>query len=216
MSNNRELEGHRYSLGEEIANSITHGIGVLLSIVGLIVLIVFAIHHGNMWNIVSFSVFGSTLIILYLASTLYHGIPNPSAKRFLKILDHSAIFLLIAGTYTPFLLGSLRGAWGWSLFGIIWGLAIAGIAFKFVFIHKYQKISVGIYVFMGWLVVIAFKQILTHVPSVSLTFMIAGGLSYTIGVIFYASRKLPYNHAIWHLFVLSGSIFHFFSVLYSL
>jgi hemolysin III len=152
MSNKPNYKIHRYTVGEEIANSITHGIGLALSIAGLVILIVFAVSYGNIWHIVSFSIFGSTLIILYLASTLYHSIPKPSVKRIFRIIDHSAVFLLIAGTYTPFLLGSLRGAWGWSLFGIIWGLTIIGIVLKSVCISKYQKVSVAIYIFMGWLV----------------------------------------------------------------
>ena len=206
-----------YTLGEEIANSISHGIGTLLSIAGLVVMVVLAVTHGDAWHVVSFSIFGATLIVLYLASTLYHSLPMPRVKQILKRLDHSAIFLLIAGTYTPFMLVSLRGAWGWSIFGVVWGLALAGILLKIFFsISKYEKASVGLYVFMGWLCVIAAKQFLANVPQVSLILLVFGGLSYTIGVVFYVWDRLPYNHAVWHLFVLGGSIFHFFSVLNTL
>ncbi|KAA3610943.1 MAG: hemolysin III family protein [Calditrichaeota bacterium] len=201
------------SFGEELANSISHGFGVVLSIAGLVVLIIAAATHGTVWHLVSFSIFGSTLIILYLASTLYHSIPKLAWKRILKKFDHAAIFLLIAGSYTPFMLVNLRGAWGWSMFGVIWGLAITGVVLKMFFAHKYAKISTAIYVIMGWLCVIAFKQMLMHVPVFSLKLLIAGGLSYTGGVVFYVWKRLPYNHAIWHGFVLGGSILHFFSVL---
>ena len=207
---------NQYTVGEEIANSITHGIGTALSIAGLVILIIVAESYENIWHIVSFSIFGSTLIILYLTSTLYHSIQRPSGKKILKTMDHSAIFLLIAGTYTPFLLVSLRGVWGWSLFGVIWGLAVVGIVIKSVYISKFQKASVVIYILMGWLIIIAFRELLNHLHFTSLIFLIVGGLFYTTGVIFYVWRKLPYNHAIWHLFVLGGSIFHYFSVLYSL
>ena len=202
-----------YSLGEEIANSISHGIGAALSIAGLVVLIVSAVAHGDAWHVVSFSIFGRTLILLYLASTLYHSFPQLKVKRVLRKFDHAAIFLLIAGTYTPFMLVSLRGPWGWSLFGVIWGLAITGVVLKMYFVHRFPKLSTAIYVLMGWLCVIAAKQMLIQVPPISITFLVIGGLSYTIGVVFYAWKKLPYNHAIWHLFVLGGSVMHFFSVL---
>ncbi len=202
-----------YSFAEELVNSISHGIGALLSVVGLVVLIVSAVMHGTVWHVVSFTIFGSTLIILYFASTLYHSLPNPSWKTFLKKLDHAAIFLLIAGSYTPFMLVNLRGPWGWSIFGVIWGLALAGVILKMFFVHKFSRLSTVIYVFMGWLCVIAFKQMLLYVPETSLILLIAGGLAYTTGVIFYAWKKLPFNHAIWHGFVLGGSVLHFFSIL---
>ncbi len=215
MYNNQNNQVNQYTVGEEIANSISHGIGTLLSIAGLIVLIVIAALHGNAWHIVSFSIFGSTLIILYLASTLYHSLTNPSAKIVFKKIDHSAIFLLIAGSYTPFMLVNLRGAWGWSIIGIIWALAIAGIVLKFCCISKFPKISVALYLFMGWLSIIAFKEMINNIPHLSIILIIMGGLSYTVGVIFYIWRKLPYNHAVWHIFVLSGSVFHYFAVLNS-
>lgn len=206
----------QYTLGEEIANGITHGIGVLLSIAGLVLLIIFATMHGNAWHIVSFSIFGSTLIVLYLASTLYHSLPKPSVKMIFKRIDHSAIFLLIAGTYTPFTLIHLRGAWGWTIFGIIWSLAIAGIILKIFTVTRYRKLSLILYISMGWLCVIAFNEMINKIPSLSLTLLIIGGMIYTLGVGFYIWKKLPYGHAIWHLFVLGGSTLHFFAVLSSL
>jgi len=202
-----------YSTAEEIVNSVSHGIGALLSIAGLVILIVFASLYGNSWHIVSFSIYGSTLIVLYVASTLYHSIPRPTAKKVLMKLDHSAIFLLIAGTYTPFVLVSLRGAWGWTLFGIVWALAIAGITMKAITIFRFRKLSVVLYLLMGWLGLVAIKELVTAVPHFSLMLLIIGGLSYTAGVIFYACRKIPFNHGIWHAFVLCGSILHFLAVL---
>lgn len=203
----------RYTLGEEIANSVTHGLGVILSIVGLVVLIMDAMATGSTRHVVSVVIFGSSLILLYLASTLYHSLPAPAAKRVFKLLDHSAIFLLIAGTYTPFTLIVLPPAWGWSIFGIIWSLAFLGILFKLAWISRFPKVSLIIYITMGWLCVVAIHQIVANLSGTSLSLLIAGGLSYTVGTIFYAWRSLPYSHAIWHLFVLGGSIAHFFSVL---
>jgi len=204
------------SISEEIVNGITHGIGVLLSIAGLVLLIVQAVRYGNAWHVVSYSIFGSTMVILYLASTLYHSIQHTKIKAFLKIIDHSAIFLLIAGSYTPFLLVSLRGPWGWTLFGIIWGLAIIGIIFKSIYIHRFRILSVFIYIAMGWLVVIAMPQIIHILNRNSLVFLIIGGFSYTLGTIFYAFQKIPFGHGVWHLFVLGGTITHFFAVYYIL
>jgi hemolysin III len=202
--------------GEEIANSITHGIGAGLSVVGLIVLVVLATLYGDVWRIVSFSIYGATLIILYLASTLYHSFRNKRVKKIFKILDHSTIFLLIAGTYTPFLLISLRGVWGWILFGVIWGLSVSGIVFKALFIDRFRKLSVLIYILMGWLCVVAIKQMVVRIPLGGLIGLTAGGVLYTTGVIFYAWRKLKFSHAIWHLFVLGGSICHYFSIFFYL
>jgi hemolysin III len=150
---------------------------------------------------------------LYTASTLYHAVISPRVKRALRIFDHSAIYLLIAGTYTPFLLVSLRGPWGWSLFGVIWGLALAGVLFKFWFVERFVILSTAVYIAMGWLVVIAAKPVITHVPFTALIWLLAGGLAYTGGVIFFAAKRIPYSHAIWHLFVLAGSICHYFAVL---
>ncbi len=197
---------------EELANTLSHAVGVALSVVGLILLVVRAALYGDAWQVVSFSVFGSSLILLYLASTLYHGFKSKRIKEILRTLDHSAIYLLIAGTYTPFLLITLRGPWGWSLFGVIWGLAILGIAFKIIFGHKYEIVSTIFYVLMGWVVIIAIKPLLAALPMAGFVWLLAGGLAYTTGVIFYAWEKLPFNHAIWHGFVLVGSFFHFFAV----
>ena len=197
---------------EEIANSITHGIGLLLSIAGFVVLLVFAILRGTPIHIIACSVYGATLICLYAASTLYHAVTSPRLKRALKIFDHASIYLLIAGTYTPFLLLNLRGAWGWSLFGVVWGLAFAGILFKFWFVDHFEFLSTAVYLAMGWLVIIAAKPVLTHVPTVTLLWVLAGGLLYSSGVIFYIWKRLPYSHVIWHLFVLAGSACHYIAI----
>lgn len=202
----------RHSL-EEIANAITHGIGLLLSIAGFVVLLVLAALRGTAWHIVACSIYGATLICLYTASTLYHAVISPRVKRALRIFDHSAIYLLIAGTYTPFLLVSLRGAWGWSLLGVIWGLALVGVLFKFWFVERFAILSTAVYIAMGWLVVIAAKPVITHLPLTAIIWLLAGGLAYTGGVIFFAAKRIPYSHAIWHLFVLAGSICHYFAVL---
>ncbi|RJP16083.1 MAG: hemolysin III family protein [Candidatus Abyssobacteria bacterium SURF_5] len=206
----------QYSAGEEIFNSVTHGIGALLSVAGLAVLVVFAALHGDRWHVISFSIFGGSLICLYGASTLYHGFSRPSIKTFFKKLDHSAIFLLIAGTYTPFMLVTLRGAWGWSLFGIIWTMAVAGICIKSVSGFKFRKLSALVYLFMGWLGVVAIKEIISAAPPPTVALLVVGGLSYTAGVLFYLYRKLPFNHGIWHMFVLCGSVSHYFAVLFIL
>jgi len=213
MTSNQGLQIRQYSVGEEIVNSITHGIGAILSIVGLVFLVVLSALYSDSWHVVSFSIFGATLIVLYAASTLYHSLPNPSAKTVFKKLDHSAIFLLIAGTYTPFLLVSIRGPWGWSLFGVIWTLAIAGVTMKCINSVRFRGLSVVVYLFMGWLGLIAIRQIIAGVPSTSLILLVIGGVSYTAGTIFYACRRIPFNHGIWHVFVLCGSIMHYFSVL---
>jgi hemolysin III len=202
----------RHSL-EEIANAITHGIGLLLSIAGFVVLLVLSALRGTAWHIVACSIYGATLICLYAASTLYHAVISRRVKRALRIFDHSAIYLLIAGTYTPFLLVSLRGPWGWSLFGVIWGLALAGVLFKFWFVERFAILSTAVYIAMGWLVVIAAKPVVTHLRLTAIIWLLAGGLAYTGGVIFFAAKRIPYSHAIWHLFVLAGSICHYFAVL---
>ena len=203
----------RYSTGEEIANSIIHGLGIVLAIAGLGLLTAFASLRGDAWHIVSCSIFGATLIILYTTSTLYHAIPDPRAKAVLRVLDHSAIFLLIAGTYTPFSLVSLRGPWGWSIFGVVWGIAVLGIIFKVTMLRRWAVISVVLYLLMGWVIIIAARPLMSALAPGGLALLLAGGLAYTAGIIFYAWRKLPYHHAIWHAFVLAGSICHFFAVL---
>lgn len=204
------------SPSEEIVNAILHGIGAGLSIAALVVLIIFANIYGDTWHIVSFSIYGATLIILYLASTVYHSLPKGKWKNVLHVIDHSSIFLLIAGTYTPITLTAMRGPWGWSIFGVVWGIAFLGIILKVFWMDKLKFLSVGLYVIMGWIIVIAIKPLLESLENVSLIFLLAGGLSYTIGIIFYIWRRLKYSHGIWHLFVLAGSICHFFTVFYLL
>jgi hemolysin III len=199
---------------EEIANSASHGVALLLAAVGLPVLIVSAARHGSAATIVGASVFGATLVALYLASTLYHALPHSRAKRVWRLIDHVAIFLLIAGTYTPFTLGVLRGTWGWTLLGLVWTLAVAGILMKLVAGLSVPVLSVGLYLLMGWLVVIAAGPLLEHVPRPGLAWLVAGGLSYTVGVAFYAARRVPYAHFVWHLFVMAGSACHYIAVLF--
>ncbi len=207
---------HRYTLGEEIANSITHGIGAALSIAALVLLVAFASQHRDAWQIVSFSIYGVSLIALYLSSTLYHAFTNEKAKHFFRIMDHSCIFLLIAGTYTPPTLIAMRGSWGWTIFTLIWVMAVGGLIFETINIGKYKFISVSIYMAMGWLAIIAFKPMLATLPPGMFKWFLIGGLFYTSGIIFYIWKKVPYNHAIWHMFVLGGSITHFFAILFYL
>jgi len=202
-----------YSRGEEIANAVTHGIGTGLSVAGLTLLVVLAILYGDVSQIVSFSIYGSSLIVLYLASTLYHSFQNPPVKQVFRIIDHSAIYLLIAGTYTPFLLLCMRGAWRWALLGVVWGLAIMGIVFKAFFTNRFRKVSVLAYILMGWLCVIALREMLATIPSGGLVLLVAGGVIYTAGIVFYVWKRVPYNHAIWHLFVMGGSICHYLAIL---
>ncbi len=201
------------SVGEEIASSVTHGIGLAASIIVLPFLITVAARDGDAWRITSATIFGSSLILLYGASTLYHALPRSRAKRVFRILDHSAIYLLIAGTYTPFLLGPLRGAWGWSLFVVIWLLAIGGVVMKSTLGIRWARLSTVIYLLMGWLGVIAVKPLLDRVSPPGLLWLLGGGLAYTVGVIFYAWDRLRYGHAIWHLFVATGSVCHVVAVL---
>lgn len=204
----------RYSAREDLANSITHGTGILLSILGMCLLILLSSAYGNVWHVASCVIYGSTLVFLYTASTLYHSIHPAKAKPILRTLDHSTIFLLIAGTYTPFTLVSLRGPWGWSIFGIIWAMALVGIIFQKAMLRKGTMVSVAFYLAMGWVVVIAIRPMLSRVDAGGLVLLLLGGLSYTVGVAFYVWRRMPYNHAVWHVFVLAGSAFHFFAILF--
>ncbi len=204
----------RYSLGEEIAHAVTHGVGIPLSIAGLVILVTFSSLYGDAWHITSCTIYGVTLILCYTASTLYHGIPMPRAKQLLRQLDHASIFLLIAGTYTPFTLVNLRGPWGWTLFGLVWGIALAGMALELIARKRYKRLSISLYLGLGWLVVIAIQPMLESVGTGGLLLLLAGGLCYSLGVIFYVWKRLAYHHAVWHLFVLGGSIFHFFSILF--
>lgn len=208
------VHANRYSRAEEIANSITHGVGILLSIAGLAVMTSFASVVGTAWHIVSCSIYGATQILLYTASTLYHAIPIEKAKKVLRTLDHSAIFLLIAGTYTPFALVNLRGPWGWSLFGVVWGLAVLGIALQSYMLKQRRWVNALIYVAMGCLIVVAVRPMLSNVEPGGLLLLLAGGLAYIVGSGFYVWKKLAYNHAIWHGFVLLGSAFHYFAILF--
>ena len=200
---------------EELINSITHGIGLVLSVIGFAVLLALAIMQGTAWHIAGCTVFGLTLIFLYTASTLYHALRSPRAKHIFKIVDHSAIYLLIAGTYTPFTLVNLRGIWGWTLFAIVWTLSAIGITLKIFHIDKFKILSTLVYVLMGWLGIIAIKPLFQVVPPTGLALLFAGGFFYTFGVVFFASKRIPYNHAIWHVFVMAGSICHYFAVLYA-
>lgn len=203
-----------YSDTEEIFHTISHGIGTVLSIAGLAILVAFATLNGNGWHIASSSIYGATLILMYSASTLYHGIPHSRAKQIFQQLDHAAIYLLIAGTYTPFLLVNLRQDWGWLLFAIIWSVAITGITFELSNYKPFQRISLWLYMLMGWMIVLAIKPMLENVAAGGMVLLVAGGLAYTIGAIFYVREQLPYHHLIWHLFVLTGSSLHFFSILF--
>lgn len=202
-----------YSRKEELANSITHGVGVVLSLAALVILVADNGIQGDLWKIISLSVYGATLILMYTASTLYHSFFTVNVKQYFKIFDHSAIYLLIAGTYTPFTLIMLPGTTGLILFCVIWCLALAGIVFKVFFTGRFKILSTLIYLFMGWLVIGAFKPMVEHVPEGGLYWLMAGGLLYSLGVIFYLWKRIPYQHAIWHLFVLGGSICHFFAIL---
>jgi hemolysin III len=203
-----------YSHAEEIANAVTHGLGALLSIVALVLMVVYAARNGDAWHITSVSIYGASLILLYTVSMLYHGISSQPLKHRLQQLDHATIFLLIAGTYTPFTLVSLRGPWGWSLFGLVWGIALIGIVLELGWTHRYPRLSLAMYLGLGWIVIIAIKPMLSHVDPGGLVLLLLGGLSYSLGVFFYVRRRMTYHHAIWHLFVMGGSVLHFFSVFY--
>jgi hemolysin III len=204
-----------YTAKEEIANSVTHGIGAALSAIGLILLVTLAAVYGDGWRVVSFTIFGLSLLVLYSASTLYHSVRNPVWKRRLRVLDHASIYLLIAGSYTPFLLVHMREtSVGWLMLVIVWSMALLGIAFKTVFTGRFEIVATAAYVVMGWLALFGYREMMSAVPPGGVTLIFAGGITYTLGVIFYAWQKLPYNHAIWHLFVMGGSLFHFFAVLF--
>lgn len=201
-----------YTPREELANAITHGIGAAFSVAGLALLVTFAALRGDAWHVVSAAIFGATLVLLYTASTLYHSFHDAEVKRTLRKFDHAGIFLLIAGTYTPFLLVSLRGAWGWSLFGVVWGLGIAGVIMKFWLAGRFRLLSTLIYLGMGWIVVIAARPMIAAVPAGGLWLLLAGGLCYTGGTVFYLRKQMPYHHAVWHLCVLAGSACHWAAV----
>lgn len=206
----------RYTPKEELWNCIIHGTGIGLSIAGLVLLAVFSALYGDAWVIVSTVIFGASMIVLYTASTLYHAFRNENIKRRLKKFDHISIYYLIAGTYTPFLLVNLRGVTGWILFGIVWGLAVLGTVLKLTTSGSGTKIwSIGLYLLMGWLIVSASRQLAAAVPDLGLIFLILGGCFYTFGILFYVWKSRKYTHAVWHFFVLAGTVMHFFAVLYS-
>lgn len=199
---------------EEIANSISHGIGFILSMIALPFLIVVAIRDSDAAGITGAAIFGASMVILYLASAIYHAVPNGRLKVKFGILDHIAIFLLIAGTYTPFTLGILKGGWGWTMFGLVWGIAIVGICFKLLGGMKYKRLSTVIYLLLGWMILIAIKPLVSLMEPAGLVWLSLGGLFYSAGVVFYLLNHIRYAHFIWHLFVLSGTTCHFFAVLW--
>lgn len=206
--------GRADTFGEELANALTHGLGAVLSIAGLTVLVARAALYGDVWHVVSAAIFGASLVTLYTASALFHSIPLARPKYVLRIVDHSLIYVLIAGTYTPFTLVTLHGTWGWSLFGFTWGLAAIGIVFKVFFTGRFEALSLGVYLLMGWCGVVAFEPLWHTLPSAGLAWLVAGGVCYTAGVAFYTLERLRYHHAIWHLFVLAGSACHYFCILF--
>ncbi|HWW60427.1 MAG TPA: hemolysin III family protein [Thermoanaerobaculia bacterium] len=202
------------SLREEIANSVSHGLGLVLAIVAVPILVAAALRGGNVRFVVGVSVFGGTMVLLYLASTLYHSLTHETAKALCRVFDHTAIFLLIAGTYTPFSLGVLRGPWGWSLLAIIWTLAIVGITLKIRKRTRHSRITIVLYVIMGWLAIVAVKPMVMLIPVPGILLIFAGGIAYTGGLAFFALERIRYNHFIWHLFVIAGTTCHFFAVLW--
>jgi len=201
------------SPGEEIANSVSHAVGLLAAVAATPVLVLSAVRHGGAGRIAGASVFAASMVLLYLTSALYHALPRNRAKRIFQVLDHAAIFVMIAGTYTPFTLGVLRGAWGWTLFGLVWGLALAGLVLTAAGGAGYPKLRLSLYLAMGWLILIAIKPLWLRMPSEGLFWLLGGGIAYTVGVAFYAAKRVRYFHFVWHLFVLAGTACHFIAVL---
>ncbi len=201
-----------YTLSEELINSISHGIGAGLSVTALVLCIVQATVNGNTWGVVGSSIYGASLVMLYCMSTLYHAITNKTARKVFRVFDHTSIFFLIAGTYTPITLVTLNGPMGWTLFGIVWGAAVLGIVLNSINIEKFKKVSMVCYIGMGWAVIIGIKDIITLMPKNGFLFLLLGGIMYTVGIAFYAMKKFRYMHCVWHLFVLAGSILQFFSI----
>ena len=204
---------HTQSPGEEIANSVSHAVGLLAAVAAAPVLVLSAVRHGGAGRIAGASVFAASMVLLYLTSALYHALPRNRAKRIFQVLDHAAIFLMIAGTYTPFTLGVLRGAWGWTLFGLVWGLALAGLVLTAAGGAGYPKLRLSLYLAMGWLILIAIKPLWLRMPQEGLFWLLGGGIAYTVGVAFYAAKRVRYFHFVWHLFVLAGTACHFIAVL---
>lgn len=209
-----ELQERPQSLGEEIANSVSHGLGLLATLAAFPILVIAALRRGDAAGIVGASVFATTMVLLYLMSTLFHALPRCRAKRAFQILDHSAIYFLIAGTYTPFTLGVLRGNWGWTLFGLVWGIAVVGTVLKALGGVRYTTVSTWMYLAMGWLVLIAAKTVWTVVPTWGLFWLLAGGVAYTAGAVFFMAERIRYFHFVWHLFVVAGTACHFIAVLW--
>lgn len=207
------VDTHSYSKGEEIANAITHGIGVVLSIVALVLLVVFSSLKGTALHIVSFSIYGTSMLLLYTASTLVHSFPPGKAKQVFEALDHSCIYIFIAGTYTPIVFHMVQGVLGWVLFGIVWGLSVFGVVFKSMFASKYMYTSTLVYIVMGWCIIVAWKPLTSNLSPEGVKLLVIGGILYTVGTIFYVWRKFKYHHAVWHLFVLAGSVVHFFTII---
>ena len=207
-----QLDERPQSLGEEIVNSVSHGIGLLAALAAFPVLVTATLNRGDLAGTVGASVFGTTMVLLYLASTLFHALPPNRAKRVFQILEHSAIYFLIAGTYTPFTLGVLRGDWGWTLFGLVWALAVVGTVFKALGGVRYTTFSTWVYLAMGWLVLIAIEPVLTLVPKWGLFWLLAGGIAYTAGAVFFMAERIRYFHVVWHLFVVMGTACHFVAV----
>ncbi|MED3691384.1 hemolysin III family protein [Peribacillus butanolivorans] len=205
---------HIYTKKEEVVNAITHGVGVLLSIAALVFLIIFSVQKGSAWHVVISVIYGVSMLLLYVSSTLVHSFPAGKTKDLFEIFDHSAIYLFIAGTYTPIMLLVIQGTLGWTLLGIVWGVAVIGVVFKAFFVKKFLFLSTILYIAMGWLIVIAWGPLSAAMPSTGIQLLVAGGLLYTFGAVFYVWRGFPYHHAVWHLFVLAGSVAHFFAVLF--
>ncbi|MEK4487386.1 hemolysin III family protein [Psychrobacillus sp. FSL H8-0484] len=204
---------HIFTKREEVANAIIHGIGALLSVAALVILIVSSVMHGTVWHVVSFTLFGATMVLLYVSSTLVHGFPAGRAKDVFEIFDHSSIYFFIAGTYTPLLFLAVKGTLGWTLFGIVWGLAIVGTVFKAYFVKRFLHMSTLMYILMGWLIVFAWNPLVSNMSSQGLILLAIGGLLYTVGAVFYVWRGFTYHHAVWHIFVLAASVLHFFAVM---
>ena len=202
----------QYGKKEEIANWITHAVALLLSITALVLMVVYSARYGDAYHVVSSAVFGTTLILLYGASTLYHLVPVSRLKKVFQKLDHAMIYLLIAGTYTPYTLVNLRGPWGWSIFGVVWGVALTGLLLELIMKKRLGWLSVSLYLCLGWLIVVAVKPLMVHLGGGGMVLLVAGGLFYSLGVIFYLWKRLPFQHAIWHIFVIAGSLCHFFSI----
>lgn len=202
-----------YSRREEVVNAVTHGFGALLSVAALVLLIVYASINGSAWHVTSFTVYGVTMLMLYTASTMVHALREGKLKDLFETFDHSCIYLFIAGTYTPILLTVLRGPLGWTLFGIVWGIALAGVVFKAFFTKKFLFLSTLFYILMGWLIVFAWGPLKAVLAPAGITWLVAGGLLYTVGSVFYVWRGFKYHHAVWHLFVVAGSVCHFFAIL---